>query len=101
MTNLSQLPQDLPVPLDDGAANHLKGLRLPNIELQSTKGGKINLSALPGKVVIYCYPMTGRPDVPLPEGWVQIPELEVVRLKVVHTEITTKICNCLVPRFLG
>lgn len=73
MTNLSQLPQDLPVPLDDGAANHLRGLRLPNIELQSTKGGKVNLSALPGIVVIYCYPMTGRPDVPLPEGWVQIP----------------------------
>lgn len=73
MTNLNQLPQDLPVPLDDGASKHLRGLRLPNVALQSTNGGKINLSTMRGYVVIYCYPMTGRPDVPLPEGWDEIP----------------------------
>lgn len=73
MTNLNQLPQDLPVPLDDGAANHLRGLKLPNVALQSTNGGELNLSIMRGHVVIYCYPMTGRPDVPLPEGWDQIP----------------------------
>lgn len=73
MNNLSQLPQDLPIPLDDGASNHLQGMRLPNVPLQSTNGGVVNLSTMRGYVVIYCYPMTGRPDVPLPEGWVQIP----------------------------
>jgi len=73
MTNLNELPLDLPVPVDDGAANHLKGLKLPDISLPSTRGGEINLSTIRGIAVIYCYPMTGRPDVPLPEGWVQIP----------------------------
>jgi len=33
----------------------------------------VNLSQLPGRLVIYCYPMTGQPKVPLPEGWDQIP----------------------------
>ena len=33
----------------------------------------VNLSQLPERLVIYCYPMTGQPNVPLPEGWDQIP----------------------------
>jgi peroxiredoxin len=33
----------------------------------------VNLSQLAGRLVIYCYPMTGQPNVPLPEGWDQIP----------------------------
>lgn len=59
--------------MDDGAANHLLGLRLPDIALPSTHGDLIRLSALAGRVVLYFYPMTGRPDCPLPEGWDSIP----------------------------
>ena len=73
MTNLNQLPTDLPVPQDDGACNHLLGMPLPNVALLATDGSMVNLSQLPGRLVIYCYPMTGQPNVPLPEGWDQIP----------------------------
>lgn len=73
MTNLNQLPTDLPVPQDDGACNHLLGMPLPNVALLATDGSMVNLSQLAGRLVIYCYPMTGQPNVPLPEGWDQIP----------------------------
>ena len=73
MTNLNQLPTDLPVPQDDGACNHLLGMPLPNVALLATDGSMVNLSQLPGRLVTYCYPMTGQPNVPLPEGWDQIP----------------------------
>jgi peroxiredoxin len=73
MTNYNQLPPDLPIPIEDGATNHLIGMMLPNISLKSTRGYSINLRGIRGNVVIYCYPMTGQPNVPLPEGWDQIP----------------------------
>jgi peroxiredoxin len=73
MTNLNQLPTDLPAPKDDGAANHLVGMRLPNISLSTTRDSKLNLGQFQGRLVIYCYPMTGQPNVALPEGWDQIP----------------------------
>ena len=73
MTNLSELPSNLPKPKDDGACQHLVGLRLPNLILQSTQSGHINVSRLRGLSVIYIYPMTGRPDTPLPDGWDLIP----------------------------
>jgi len=72
-TNLSQLPSDLPRPVDDGAAAHLVGSVLPSVVLQATDGGAVNLGELKGRFVIYVYPMTGRPDVPLPDGWDGIP----------------------------
>lgn len=68
-----QLPKDLPVPVDDGAASHLEGSLLPDIVLQSTQGSSVNFTDLSGRWVIYVYPMTGRPDVPLPDGWDGIP----------------------------
>lgn len=71
--NLYSLPKGLPVPTDDGKASHLMGKKLPSIELPSTSGTVVNLSLLSGWSVIYCYPMTGRPDVALPEGWDDIP----------------------------
>jgi peroxiredoxin len=73
MTNLNQLPEDLPVPEDDGLADHLIGMHLPNVSLKATNGSLINPSEVAGCLVIYCYPMTGQPNVPLPEGWDQIP----------------------------
>jgi peroxiredoxin len=72
-TPLTVLPSDLPLPTDDGAANHLEGMHLPALGLPATDGRTLQLSALPGLQVIYIYPMTGRPGVPLPEGWDAIP----------------------------
>jgi peroxiredoxin len=71
--NPHELPNDLPVPTDDGAADHLQGMRLPPVALASTAGETVDLSALPGRTVVYCYPMTGRPGGDLPQGWDEIP----------------------------
>jgi peroxiredoxin len=73
VTNLSALPSNLPTPQDDGACNHLIGKLLPDIFLASTQNTLVNLSVIKGWVVIYCYPMTGKPNVPLPNGWDEIP----------------------------
>lgn len=70
---LYRLPDDLPVPEDDGACDHLPGLRLPPVELPSTFGNTVELSALSGRSVVYCYPLTGPPEGELPEGWDEIP----------------------------
>lgn len=67
------LPTTLPVPVDDGAADHLQGATLPAVTLTATDGTAINLAQLMGWWVIYVYPMTGRPGVPLPDGWDTIP----------------------------
>ena len=72
-TNLNQLPTNLPVPTDDGAAAHLKGALLPDVSLVATDGSTVNLAKLVGRYVIYIYPMTGRPGVPLPDSWDEIP----------------------------
>jgi len=71
---LEELPNDLPVPVNDGAADHLIGSALPTLSLPATSGGLIDVSTL-GRpwAVIYVYPMTGRPDRDLPDGWEQIP----------------------------
>ena len=73
MEKLTELPKDLPVPVDDGACNHLLGMSLPLIALFSTQGRWVNLSAIACCVVVYCYPMTGQPNIPLPNGWDEIP----------------------------
>jgi peroxiredoxin len=71
--DLYSLPPGLPVPVDDGACNHLPGLRFPSIALPSTAGRQVDLAALPGRTVVYFYPHTGRPDrEPLP-GWNEVP----------------------------
>lgn len=63
----------LPVPEDDGAARHLTGAKLANVALPSTGGGAIDLATLPGRTVLFIYPMTGTPGVALPDGWDAIP----------------------------
>jgi peroxiredoxin len=69
-----ELPSDLPVPVDDGAADHLAGLALPRLRLPSTLGGELDLAdAARDLVVVYVYPRTGTPGEPLPEGWDEIP----------------------------
>jgi peroxiredoxin len=70
---LRSIPEDLPVPLNDGACEHLENMLLPDVSLWSTDDRAINLSGLSGWNVIFCYPMTGRPGFAVPEGWIQIP----------------------------
>jgi len=71
--NLAALPDNLPRPEDDGAADHLSGIRLPSIPLPTTTGETVDLSSFSGRVVVYAYPMTGVPNVALPDGWNEIP----------------------------
>ena len=63
------LPAGLPVPEDDGGADHLVGLELPSLVLQSSLG-EVNVRDFD---VVYIYPRSGRPGVPLLPGWDETP----------------------------
>jgi peroxiredoxin len=63
----------IPKPIDDGAASHLTGMRIPSVPLPATDGTTVDLSRLPGRVVIYAYPRTGIPNIENPPGWDLIP----------------------------
>jgi peroxiredoxin len=71
--DILSLPSDLPVPVDDGMASHLLGLSVVPRSLPATTEDLIDLSALTGRTVVYCYPRTGRPDQEPPDGWDLIP----------------------------
>jgi peroxiredoxin len=71
--NWLELPHDLPVPQDDGAARHLTGLEMPDIPLAATDGTRVSLARLAGRTVVYAYPKTGTPGAPSPDGWDVIP----------------------------
>jgi peroxiredoxin len=71
--SLHELPEGIPMPIDDGACDHLPGMLLPPVAPSSTSGEPVDLSNLPGKSVVYSYPRTGRPDENLPRGWDEIP----------------------------
>ncbi len=72
---LHELPSDLPVPKDDGAADHLSGAAIPNLALEATDGDSVDLAevAEEGTLVVYVYPRTGVPGEALPTGWDSIP----------------------------
>jgi peroxiredoxin len=76
-TDYSQLPPDLPVPEDDGGADHLPGLEIPpGLSLTSTRGEDADLAVAAsgaGTLVAYVYPRTGVPGEPSPAGWDDIP----------------------------
>lgn len=72
MKDLYLLPDNLPVPVDDGACAHLEGMQLPSVTLESTSGHKIDLSSVHGLMVVYFYPLIGRPDSPPMIGWNEI-----------------------------
>lgn len=74
MQSFHDLPADLPVPVDDGAADHLPGAAVPSVRLASTAGDEVDLAQAAAKIVVlYVYPRTGVPGEPLPEGWDEIP----------------------------
>lgn len=63
------LPANLPVPADDGAAEHLNGRELPDLTLESSAGA-VNVRDF---AVIYVYPRSGKPGVPSLPGWDETP----------------------------
>lgn len=71
--NIYELPKDLPIPLDDGACNHLFGVQLSSVPLVSTDDRIVDLARISGRTVVYCYPRTGKPDQDPPQGWDEIP----------------------------
>jgi len=73
MKDLSKLPDNLPIPVDDGACAHLLGISISSIPLVATSGNTISLGTLSGTVVACFYPMIGRPDSPPLLGWNEIP----------------------------
>ena len=76
MNEFAQLPPDLPVPKDDGAADHLIEMALPDLSLPSTRGAEIDLATAAGDarwLVAYVYPRTGTPGQPSPAGWDDVP----------------------------
>ncbi len=73
VTNFEQLPEDLPVPVDDGAAQQLIGSMVPAIERKSTDGPDVSIHEVAGRTVLFGYPRTGTPGEPLPTDWDAIP----------------------------
>jgi peroxiredoxin len=74
MSDYTALPDGLPAPVDDGAADGLVGSALLDLALPSTLGGELRLADAGARLlVVYVYPMTGTPGRALPEGWDDIP----------------------------
>lgn len=75
--DLYALPAYLPVPVDDGACDHLPGMRWPAVALPSTGGRAVSLAEVDAPwLVVYFYPRTGLPDRDPPGGgaaWDAIP----------------------------
>jgi peroxiredoxin len=67
--DLYSLPPGLPVPEDDGAADHLPGRELPHLALESSQG-PVDVAELD---VLYVYPRSGKPGEASLPGWDAIP----------------------------
>ena len=71
--DFTALPPGLPEPQDDGAADHLPGMRIPALTLDSSMG-PVDLAKLAAqRAVIYVYPKTGTPGEPPVAGWDDFP----------------------------
>ncbi|MEA2466451.1 MAG: hypothetical protein QOJ57_577 [Thermoleophilaceae bacterium] len=88
------LPPGLPVPEDDGAADHLTGMTIPRLELPTTDQRALDLAAAAQQLlVLYIYPRTGVPGQELPTGWDDIPGArgctpQACSFRDLHAEIT-------------
>lgn len=93
MADAPPLPPDLPVPVDDGAADGLVGRRLPELSLPATDGTRVALGDLgPGTTLLLIYPRTKRPGEDSPPGWSDIPGArgcsnELCNVRDVHDEL--------------
>jgi peroxiredoxin len=60
--------------MNDGDVSHLEpGLALPRILLAATTGGEICIADAEGTSILIVYPWTGRPGIPNPPNWDEIP----------------------------
>jgi len=73
MKDSSKLPDDLPVPVDDSACDHIEGMLFPSMLLITNSDQSIDHSKVKGTVVIFFYPMIGNPNSPPMPGWNEIP----------------------------
>jgi peroxiredoxin len=74
MADVYALPAGLPVPVDDGAADHLRGAAVPPVALPATSGGLVELPVLArGPAVLFFYPRTGEAGTPAGPEWDLIP----------------------------
>src|SRR4051794_39338960 len=64
----------IPAPVQDGGTCHLPGARMPAVRLAATDGTAVDLSAIPGLVIVYAYPRTGEAGVAPLEDWNLIPD---------------------------
>jgi peroxiredoxin len=71
--NPLELPANLPVPVDDGAARHLVAMAWPDVRLPASDGALVNLAGGRGRTIVYAFPRTGQPGKALPTGWDAIP----------------------------
>jgi len=63
-----------PAPADDGGARHLvRRYKIPDVALPTTAGREVSFARMPGRTVVFFYPWTGRPGLPDPPGWDEIP----------------------------
>ena len=64
----------IPAPTDDGGAAHLKGARIPSVNLLATDDTSVDLSQLAGRTVVFAYPRTGEPGkISIVDDWDMIP----------------------------
>ena len=60
--------------MNNEALGHLKNLKMPEISLPNQEGNLLKLNRSDTfRLVLYCFPMTGRPDRLLPPNWNSIP----------------------------
>ncbi len=59
---------------NDGVIQHLENNVIPSISLPNQEGNLLRLDRSDTfRMVLYFFPMTGRPDKPLPDNWNNIP----------------------------
>jgi len=70
-----ELSEGLPVPVDDGACDHLRGMEMPAVALSSTAGDVVDVANVSreSRTVFFFFPRSGRPDEPPLPGWDDIP----------------------------
>ncbi|MGH3357453.1 MAG: peroxiredoxin [Nocardioidaceae bacterium] len=74
MSDAARLPDDLPVPVDDGAADQVPGAAVPHDAFASTAGEPVDLGApVRGRTVVFCFPGMRMPGEPASAGWDDVP----------------------------
>ena len=72
--NFKDLTDNLLKSGKDDDCKHLLNFEIPDISLPNQNGNLLNLHRSDSfRIVIYCFPMTGRPDRPLPKNWNKTP----------------------------